>query len=1042
MTSLTLIANSNIQFHRIYTKIDPNEKVIKRIGFTEDKDDMEGTVVLEYAYYVPSIEQYVPKKSLKELGYLDEKDRVKDDEINPNRIQGLDEETEYYSVSNIAKCLSGKLENQWLPIPYFKKNQKGQFIFGPLTWARMILKPLSKQEQEQHEEEVTHVIVLAFDTEVVEGQHEAYFAPRYDDTLENDNKFALCTDEDRNLNFCDEKYFCGWVEEYIRSIMPEKRMDDPFHLRHLAEYLYLIRYMAALDIFPEVEFYTDRKDPIDVDLVLDIGNSDTCGILFESPAENRYFDFTAVKKLQLRDLSQPEYDYNEAFSMRLAFKEAKFGDVFIPDHKNFRWPSLLRVGEEAARLVGENHLGDKGVETVSTHSSPKRYLWDLAKTENPWEYITEEDSDRIESIYYEGITEQFKEDGSYATDGAPGTLPRYSRQSLMTFVYIEIILQAFTQVNSHQFRDSHGNLEKRRRIRRITITCPTSITQKEQLALHELAVTAVKTLDKYFKGSFLHMDDDNEDEQLIDIVPRPKDLGKKLNMLETRRDWIYDEATCCQLVFLYGELSRRYLNNCKPFFDLYGKKRTDISNPETNSLTIGTVDIGGGTTDLMISAYQYDPSQSAAVIKANPLYWESFNLAGDDLLKNVIQEIIIENTEFDSGESDENGSYGNGVIEKHAKRLGCPQVSEMLNNFFGHDSTRQDYRQRIYRKNFVIQVAVPIAQYYLNHAREGAEDTEVGFEDLFPKVMPNEELLKYVNDHFSQYCDQPFVFQDIRWKLSKDRVFRLVEGTFDRLLTQTSMLMSAYGCDFVLLAGKPTTLSVIKEMYIKYYPVSPDRIITLNDYRVGHWYPFATDNGFFDDPKSIVATGALIALTAGQTNKLEGFRLDTELLKTQLISTADYIGPFNKNTNDIEQIFLSPEKHTNSIVFNGSPMTLGFKQIANRECDGRPMYKIQLNRKWLLERARNNGFEGTDETMAVEKEQIKVMNRVPLTVTLERIFDESKEELRIVEIEDKDENPVAKGVLELLPCTLPDEKGYWLDTGEFTLNIGNTALAE
>ena len=150
----------------------------------------------------------------------------------------------------------------------------------------------------------------------------------------------------------------------------------------------------------------------------------------------------------------------------------------------------------------------------------------------------------------------------------------------------------------------------------------------------------------------------------------------------------------------------------------------------------------------------------------------------------------------------------------------------------------------------------------------------------------------------------------------------------------------------------------------------------------------------------------------------------------------------NKNTNDIEQIFMSPEKHLNEIVFNGSPLTLGFKQIANRECDGRPMYRIQLNRKWLLERARTNGFEGSDETMAIEKEQTKIMNRVPLTVTIERIFDENKEELKVVEIEDKDENPVAKGVLELLKCTLPDEKGYWLDTGEFTLNIGNTAVAE
>ncbi|MBK8808325.1 MAG: virulence factor SrfB [Bacteroidales bacterium] len=42
---------------------------------------------------------------------------------------------------------------------------------------------------------------------------------------------------------------------------------------------------------------------------------------------------------------------------------------------------------------------------------------------------------------------------------------------------------------------------------------------------------------------------------------------------DERKEWIYDEATCSQFVFLYSELTQRYKNNCKEYFDFYGKVR-------------------------------------------------------------------------------------------------------------------------------------------------------------------------------------------------------------------------------------------------------------------------------------------------------------------------------------------------------------------------------------------------------------------------------------------------------------------------------------
>lgn len=1036
--SITLIANSGIQFHKFELKINPNDEVIKTMGFYEYLDDKNERISLQYAYYLPDLDIWVPKKILREEENLDHNDNLNDN-VNYNIIKNfaLKEETEFYTISDISgilwerddKEIKNIFQNVWLPVPYFKKNNNRKSVFGPIAWARMMLKDIS----DKNDRIKTYKVILSFDTATNDDSN-IYFAPHNDDALDPNNYFGLSNNEDYNLNFCDSDYHCGWVDKYLKGVYYKRtaKNNSEFpYLKYLANYLYLIRYLEAMNVFPEVIFYSDNQSTIDVDLVLDIGNSNTCGLLFESPVKSASsFNFKSVKKLKINDLSEPEKDYHEPFSMRLAFVEAKFGEMDIPNHKNFRWPSLLRLGKEAGRLINIYNLDtDKGKETATNHSSPKRYLWDNRKADVQWEFINFRGKNLKDAIYYEGISEQFKENGEYAYDGNFSCTPYYSRKSLMTFVFVEIILHAISQINSHEFRFTHGHPEKPRKLKRITITCPTSIIQKEQVVLRECAVEAVRALGRFFSESFLgQYDDENEAKSDLEIIPKPKDLAKNLSLLSTRKDWIYDEATCSQLVFLYGEISQRYLNNAEVFFDLYGKKRDDVSSADRNALTIGSIDIGGGTTDLMICSYQYEKGQGQAVIKPHPLYWESFNLAGDDLLKEIVQQIVLEGA---SNKMDDQGCFG--VIENNAREKGVADVVRKMQNFFGPDSNRQGYMARIYRKNFIIQVAIPIALRYLQHAMENKPDLKVGFKELFTDMKPNPELLDYFNRHF-----YPLKFEEIEWKLSKKRVFSIVETTFDPLLKQLSAIMSAYGCDFVLLAGKPTTIPKIREMFIKYYPVSPERIVTLNHYRVGRWYPFADDIGYFEDPKTIVSVGALIALMGGSIDKLEGFRLNTQLLKRKLISTADYIGVLNKSTQNIDLIFVSPDENTCEIEIHSLPMVLGYKQLPNRNYRGRPIYKLDFNDEQLKEKVleQNSLLENEREiSNATEDYKKNLKMRMPFSVKIKREWSASKEALSIEVVKDVNRNETSKRFLKLSVMTLPDEEGYWLDTGEFILNI-------
>ncbi len=93
-------------------------------------------------------------------------------------------------------------------------------------------------------------------------------------------------------------------------------------------------------------------------------------------------------------------------------------------------------------------------------------------------------------------------------------------------------------------------------------------------------------------------------------------------------------------------------------------------------------------------------------------------------------------------------------------------------------------------------------------------------------------------------------------------------------------------------------------MFLKYYAVSPNRLITLNNYRIGTWYPFQNGKGYFKDAKSIVAVGAMIGNYASARGSLNGFSLDLSELKEKLCCLPQNILQNKKmNTNP----FISPE---------------------------------------------------------------------------------------------------------------------------------------
>lgn len=104
------------------------------------------------------------------------------------------------------------------------------------------------------------------------------------------------------------------------------------------------------------------------------------------------------------------------------------------------------------------------------------------------------------------------------------------------------------------------------------------------------------------------------------------------NIAKMSKVGIMTKPTCSQLVYMYGEISQKYKGCCKEFFDLYGKGNA--------TLTIGSLDIGAGTTDLMINEYKYE-EDNVTEVKPIPKFYDSFYYAGDDMLKALVKNVML-----------------------------------------------------------------------------------------------------------------------------------------------------------------------------------------------------------------------------------------------------------------------------------------------------------------------------------------------------------------------------------------------------------------
>ncbi|ABC23949.1 virulence factor SrfB [Rhodospirillum rubrum] len=907
----------------------------------------------------------------------------------------------------------------WVPVPFFRREQAGGHADGPINWARAQVIALDQPDDLGND----HRLVLAFDTNL--GEHHAdmaYLAPTNEDT-QRGAQFGFAANEQAVLWYAGRDWIGQWcrkaftemilaeerkrsrAEPVIDAAMINERLAGP--REDVARYVALLDFIGALKITPNLGLIDrvskPRATPIDVDLVLDLGNSRTCGLLIETHPDETSVDLAQAVRLSLRDLGMPERLYSDPFDSRIEFNKAAIGwdDIsFLSGRADaFGWPTVARVGVEAQRLAALR----RGSEGATGMSSPKRYLWDETQRRDGWRFNTPGlvgASPFAMGVEFTTLVNDAGEplhsvpEGVPINDDArfPSIRALYARSHLMTFSLAEILLQALCMMNAPAHRLRRGNADLPRRLRRVILTVPTGMPQAERQILEQRA-QAARDLIYICLG-------------LGEVVSDGEDATQKVRATEDDHPLPgviikWDEASATQAAYLYSQVAIAYGGDAKACFARL--RRPGRPSPD-EAIRLATLDIGGGTTDLVITGYRVDGHGANVTLFPKQILTEGISLAGDDVVKAIIAEHVL------------------GPIRAALSlRASEEAVKSVMARMFGGNRGDMDVEEQLRRQQFAAHIGYPLALRMIV-AYEGWDRLSgdnrrdpLVLKDVVGEVI-DRSLVARVDEDFRRHGFTDFSLRDLRFEIDLKDIDRTTRSVLTDMLRGFAELVHRNEADVLILSGRPSRMPAVRDILTETCGLPPHRIVPLHEFRVGQWYPFRDHEAHIADPKTTAAVGAMICVLG--EGRLRNFNFRADHLVPR--STARFFGKLDSNNKLADQdVFYSdldfddPDYELPQQTFEfRTPMSLGTRQFAVDWWSGTRLYSIDYASPEVAE---------------------SLNKRTPLKVELQRVQGRGGkgviDALKIRRVEDAEGRSLASNQIRLWLQTIENQDGYWLDTG-------------
>ena len=943
------------------------------------------------------------------------------------------------------------LNGIWLPAPFFRYLSSFRFDQGPNNWARIRIVKLDTPDAQGN----THRITLAFDTRVMPRREGvAYLAPN-DDDLRNGQTYRLALHLSEMHWFLDQVWIKEWLTAVFRERCELERRELEDVQRELNEQRHMAHYLNLLSLLrgpaptthpnrePKLAVPLIRLKPhhavgsgtqIPVDLVLDVGNSRCCGILVELPSQNSR-GLHSHSHLALRDLSAPEHIYDDPFESRIEFAKIDLGNEQYSRqsgrHDAFTWVSMARVGPEAAKLAAQRH----GTEGSTGLSSPKRYLWDKRPFEQVWRLNTATIKGHQEPMAalrpVADLIDDFGE-ALYSTGGVESVFEaKYSRASLMSFMLHEVFAQAVMQINSVLYRRDKENASTSRWLRSVILTVPPSMPQVERSEFRNRVQQALGLL---WKGMGWHTGSYNEN-PLDD-----KDEAGKLSAPLPTVTIKWDEATCAQLVYLYTEVAENFGGHPEEFFDALARP----GRADRERITVASLDIGGGTTDLVINEYSLQRQGAGAgsnvPIIPEQRFRDGFRVAGDDIVLDVIRLYVLPSLEAALG------------------RAEVPQPAQEVEKLCGERSVGAS--ELVLRQQLTLQALYPLAlkllSVYEDYDLEAAPKvhTHTWAEWLGEEQHIRDAVQNYVARKVSEArgVKTNFNLDDIRLSFNPAELhgqfLRGAAGALNisKTLIALAEIVAHYECDVLLLTGRPSRLPGVQALMRSLACMPAGRILPMQNYRTGAWFPFHK-GGLIDDPKTTASVGAMLCRLSEQ-GRLPNFYYSSSALKPRPL--IRYFGQVdNNNLIKKDDLLFSDIK---TATLEGLPLEdgcielptdeegkvapytlhgdarLGYRQLTSERWPAAAIYRLGFAPDWL---ARHN--QRRESNASVPEAVAQVYFRIQRPSEAEQRQGLISDRLEVESVEGRDGVSISKSNIHFELNTLPQSglghDSYWLDSG-------------
>lgn len=632
-------------------------------------------------------------------------------------------------------------------------------------------------------------------------------------------------------------------------------------------------------------------DPIDVDLVIDFGNTRTVVLALENCAAQDGKLAAVCHPLRFlrrgREYERPtrehRHDGTEIVDSWFVLHEPVFADL-DPPSKNFvpvrqfevedgvktgllgkKSGQIVHVSEKVPQMFVElspNIMGDEARDILGSidldqggsysMSSPKRYTWDSLPVGkkgdgfwtmvlNRWNPLSKSEASlpllqgsMLRFLYEDGrnwpIDSPPNEENQKELQPRPNPKePAYPRKDAMCWAALSILEMAYRQINSEEWRKGNKPFLPRR-LRNVCVTFPSGWIAEESNSYAEMWQRAINI---FALANFQST--------------TPVSEGGLRPVLSME----LDEAVASQLPLVYSEI-RRLGDIGENWIELYGRGQGDDAR-----VRIMTIDIGGGTTDVSVVEYWDDLPGAGVALKYRPIFKDSNSYAGDRLAKEIIERVLIP-----------------AIASTKGVDLNHPDAATIEDVFMAphHQASNNAKWSRIVKLVFL-----PIIQQWL---RDLTDDRYGNPETGAPWALNELEgvdgkrvdatALSDLNKFFmSAGLGDNFVDPLTPIKYDPHLVEACIRDSLSPGLEPLAKYVTAFDVDLVSLSGKPSELPQVKTLLDEILPILPQRIIPLRNYLAGDWYPMSK-NHRITDAKTVTAVGAAL-YSAIRNNLIEGW---------------------------------------------------------------------------------------------------------------------------------------------------------------------------